>query len=292
MFSKEAVLRREPIPLRDFAEVFQRPRNNQEIFIWDGGQNTFGTWKDLKAEWVAQKVRERGIDTVMLITAGNAGYAVAKFLEGTRTKTVLIIDPKTPAEIKKHLYRAATRVLETDLSTKLSEADCLALLREKAPECARGTVWDVTAGCEEAYEPIVAEIKHVRPELVVVPVGQGEGLIGICKAVAKHNLKTRVLGVAPLSQKYTIARNLVSEHPTPYLEQMAQAILPGAAGLAFIPEHLIRANYAVIQKHTRNFNCDESSAIVFAAALYLRESPWQDARAVFINSGKLKPTIL
>lgn len=64
------------------------------ILIKDESKNPFGTFKDRRSEIIIKKAEDEQVDTLVLITSGNAGYSLGRFSQGTKIRIVNIVDKK------------------------------------------------------------------------------------------------------------------------------------------------------------------------------------------------------
>ncbi len=255
------------------------------MLIKDESKNRYGSWKDRRLQPIVEGVRRMKPDKVVLITAGNAAYSLARMLEGTPTKVAAIIDRNVSTRIKDKLRSVCFQVIETNLDARLEKEERIQLARLSKDE----HIIDVTDSYSVGYESIVDEVASVNPAAIVVPVGQGEGFDGVCRGVLKHKLNTVVIGVMPLSQEDTIADKLQSHH-THHVRNIARSMmrLPrGQTQMCAVDESNIAKAYALASEEGST-NWEPSSAIVLPIRETLADLGLLHSGRdiIFINSGR------
>jgi threonine synthase len=255
-------------------ENFDGMERNLRIRVKDEYANPLHTHKDRRSALIVKKAVEQGADTLAIITAGNAGYSLARYAEGTGLRIVTLIDRNLRPSIRKILESASTEVKEVDLSGKeLASTEIIQIARLHERE----RVWDVSNGFEEAYEDIFHEIAADAPQAIIAPVGSAELLLGLHRGIQRHGLKTRLLGVGVLS-------------PQTRADKLYAAYLPAKAKI----EALLREGHCLLQlteeevewgvQHVpAGINAEPSAAVVFSA---LRKVGSEVDNVVLINTGK------
>lgn len=261
-------------PLRkieDFCQKFGLPN----LFVKDESQNPFGTWKDRRSEMIIQKAHEGSVKKLCLITSGNAGFSLAKFAEGSGIGVVSIVDVGLASSITETLEKLCLRVIKTDLSNAiLKPEDVIALARESKGE----VVWDVTNGFHSAYESIIDELADTPMDVLLCPLGSGEGFVGLFDGLYKRCHKTRLIGVTVESSP-SMADKLHTPW-TPYAEKM-QLIMQAGHEIVRLSEEEVRSAY----EYAKDFiTCEPSGAVVLSALSRLKLD--RDSKVVIINSGK------
>lgn len=246
-------------------------------YLKDESVNPWGTIKDRRNQFVIQEALRLGVDKLATITAGNNGYSLAK-LAGHDIKVTTIIDKALAEDIKEKLQATTYQVIEVNLQHKiLRPEEVIAFVREKEDE----VIWDVTNGYEEAYIPIVDEIRNLEPDYIVVPVGSGGVYVGIVEGVKRYRLHTKVIGIGAQNTSSSFADKLHTPW-TPYAKIMAKFNNLGHT-IYRVTEPEIKK---VWQKYQHVAQCEPSSAIVFAALTAHTFKP--DDKVVFINTGRLR----
>jgi threonine synthase len=252
-----------------------RTFNLPYLQIQDESKNPFGTWKDRRSQVIIKKAKDELIDTLCLITSGNAGFSLAKFAEGSNIRVVAIIDTGLPQSIKETLKGVCTKVIETDLSEKiLTPEEVIALVRESDTE----VIWDVTNGFHEAYEAIIEEIQSEAPDYIICPVGSGEAFVGLFSGLQKLDLKTKLIGVKP--QALPSFADKLHTPWTPYAAKINTIVEAGHEIIELTEEEIHEA----YTETKALMECEPSSALVIGAlSKYTFKS---NDKVILINSGK------
>lgn len=251
------------------------------ILIKDESKNPFGTFKDRRSELIIKKAKDDQIDKLVLITSGNAGYSLGKFAYKENVKVVSIVDKHLKSSIKKKL-RNYGKVIETDLSKRiLKPEEVISLACENDEEI----ILDVTNDFHEAYEEIIKELKKANPGFVIVPVGSGEGFVGLYNGIKKHKLKTKLIGVSVKNKWQSFADKLHTPW-TPYKSKI-QSILKEGHSIIKLEEEEIKDSY---KEYKNKFDIEPSSAVVFAVLPKLSKLSKiklkKEDKIILINSGK------
>ncbi|MDO8530193.1 MAG: PLP-dependent lyase/thiolase [bacterium] len=261
-------------PLIEVGE-FSKRFNLPNLLIKDESKNSFGTWKDRRSEFIVQRAQKEGVDKLCLITAGNAGYSIAKFAQKTTIKVVSIVDVNLSSSIKSTLQKECHKVIEVNLSDKmLSPEEMIALARENDSEL----IWDITNGFHEAYESIIEEVEDLNPDYLICPVGSGEAFVGLHDGIKKRKLKTKLIGVRPKSNP-----SIADKLPTSWMLYQAriQAILEDGNKIVELTEEEIKSAYDYAKDH---IDCETSSTVVISALSKIKFK--ESDKIILINSGK------
>ncbi|MDE2020553.1 MAG: pyridoxal-phosphate dependent enzyme [Patescibacteria group bacterium] len=263
-------------------KVLAKELGLSELFIWDGSKLPTGTWKDYRSAAILERIEGDPPDKVALVTAGNGGYSLGTMLNKTGIEVVSIIDEHDSEKVKKKLKKVST-VKETNLSQYLSSEEIIALARENPEE----RIIDVTAGEADGFEKIIDDIEHLYtgvPMMVVCPVGQGEGWVGLCRAIEKKDIDIAVIGIRPFEHDGpSAAAALTAYHPLVLRDEINERIEKGQGIILEAHEGTIWRAYHRTRNHV---DVEPSSAIVFSAADWIRGEGLEKRRVVFINSGK------
>jgi threonine synthase len=250
--------------------------NLDNILIKDESKNPFGTFKDRISEFIIKKAIDKHIGKLAIITAGNAGYSLSKFAEGTNIKVVCLIDKSFRNSTKKKLQEVTYKLIEVDLSKNILKPEqVISLARENDEE----VIWDVTNGYHEVYESIIQEIKKENPDYVIIPVGSGEGLVGLYSGINKYKLKTKLIGVGVKQKWYSYADKLWTPW-TPYKSKI-EAIVKEGHQYIELDEDEIKRTY---EGFKGAIDCEPSSAVVFAALSKIKFN--KKDKIILINTGK------
>lgn len=225
------------------------------LYIKDESKNPFGTWKDRRSELIIKKAKESGVGKICLVTAGNAGYSLAKYAEGTNIKIVCIISKNVSSSIREILQK-----------------NCYEVTEKKNDQEA---IWDVTNGFPEAYEPIIDEIKEEAPDYIVCPIATGEAFMGVANGIKQAELKTKLIGVMP-RENPSFADKLGNQI-TPEI----QALLKEGNKVITLSEEEIKTTYEYTKQY---INCEPSSAIVMGVLSKITLN--NHDKIIVINSGK------
>lgn len=268
-------------------ERFCKDFGNEKL--WVKREDVLGSWKQRKALYVAEEAKKRGVTKVVVITAGNAGPAIAEQLRPHNIPLVAIIDPTLPEETKEKLRASCYKVVEHDLSVRLEPEAVVALARENPDE----VIWDATEGCEDAYKPIIDEImeqtKGIDPQYIFCPFGQGEAFAGLAKAVEERGMKTTIVGVSPNGRSAfadKLDRAFAPAYADTYLE-LSQ--YENGHMYMLVSDSDIRDAYTYARPY---IPCGPSSSIVFARPIrehfyYTRfdKAEQRERPSIIINSG-------
>lgn len=249
----------------------------ENAYIKDEGQNPFQSIKDRRNSMIVHDATRIGVDKLVLITSGNNGHSLASLAKGFPLVVVCIVDRNIHKDVKALLQKIAHQVIEVNLQHKiLRTEEVISFAREKSEE----VIWDVTNGYEQAYTTIIAELRRVKPDFIITPVGSGENFVGLVNGVELYHIPTKVIGVGVQSQTYSVADKLYSPW-TPYGKAMTMMQKRGHI-IYSLTEDEIRQSYNKMKDH---LTCEPSSAVVFGA---LEKHPFSMSdRIVLINSGRL-----
>ena len=245
------------------------------ILIKDESKNPFGTFKDRRSEIIINRAKDEQVDTLVLITSGNAGYSLGRFSQGTKIRIVNIVDKKLKNSIKEELKKYG-EIIEVNLSEKiLKPEEVISLARQNDEE----VIWDVTNGFHEEYEKIVEEIKQANPNFIILPVGSGEAFVGFYNGIKKYRLKTKLIGVG-IKDKWQSFADKLHTPWTPYKSKI-QSILKEGHRIIKLDEEEIKEAY---KQYKDKFDIEPSSAVVFGVLPKLKFK--KEDKIILINSGK------
>ena len=156
-----------------------------KIYIKDESRNPTGTFKDRGISTALSRWSELGYRKFALATAGNAGISLASYSRVGGFETAIYAPRDTPKAILREI-----EIYDADLITVEGTIfDASRKLRERIVE---DPSWiNISTGMEpyrfEGDKTIGLEIlEHLDwkiPDIIVYPLGGGEGIIGIWKAV-------------------------------------------------------------------------------------------------------------
>jgi cysteine synthase len=248
----------------------------KNAWIKDESANPSGTIKDRRNEMIIKEASRLKIDKLVLITAGNNGYSLAKLAKGTNIKVVCIVNRDLDKKIIKILKNISYQVIEVNLSQKiLRPEEIIAFARERDDE----VIWDVTNGYEDAYIPLFGEIfsQLKKVDYIVVPLGSGGIYMGAIQAVERFRKETKVIGIGVQSTYHSSADKL-STPWTPYAKAIENYTKLGHP-IFRLSEQEIKS----FQKYQHLANLEPSSSVVFAAPEKFNFK--KEDCVIFLNSG-------
>ncbi len=258
-------------------ESLQRKYNLPKLYVKDESRNPFGTFKDRRSEDIIERSLQKKIHTLVLITAGNAGYSLANYAKNTKLKVVCIVDKKISSLILAKLTSTSAIVIRLDLSKQRLTSDQLIKM---ARITSNEKIWDVTNGWEQSYEAIIKEIARLKPKYIVTPVGSGESFVGLYNGIKKFKLISTLIGIT--SGKHPSIADKLNAGWTPYSDKL-RMITKENHSLIKLPEADIRRSYTLAKQY---LTCEPSSALVFG--VLDRPIFKNQDTVVIINSGRTK----
>ncbi len=255
-------------------ECFEGIERDMRVRVKDESANPLHTHKDRRSALIVQKALEQGADTLAIITAGNAGYSLARFAEGTGLRIVTMIDRKLRPSIRAMLESASAEIKEADLSEREFASTEIV---QAARQSARERIWDVSNGFEEAYEGILHEIAANAPQIIIAPVGSGELLLGLHRGIQRHGLHTRLLGVGVSSSNSKADKLYATYLPA---KAKIEALLREGHNFVQLTEDEVEWS---IQHVPTGIAAEPSAAVIFSA---LRKVKSDVDDVVVINTGK------
>lgn len=250
--------------------------NPVKAYLKDESANANKSIKDRRSKFILEEATRLDVDKLALITAGNSAYSLAKLVTSD-IKIVAVVDRSLSPEMKRKLASSVYQMVEVNLQYKiLRPEEVITFAREREDE----VIWDVTNGYEESYIPIVAEVKHINPTHVIVPIGSGGIYVGIVDGVQRYRLSTKVVGVGVQNTYKSFADKLHTPW-TPYSKVMSKFHSMGHT-IYRLTEPEIKETW---QKYQHVANLEPSSAVVFAVMNKYQFK--KDDVVVFINSGRL-----
>lgn len=247
-----------------------------DVLIKDESKNPFGTFKDRRSEEIIKKAKKNKINSLIIISSGNACHSLNRFSNLHNLRTTCIIDKKLKKSVKSVLKKHATKLIETDLSQKeLSKKEIRNLLGKNS----KNSYIDVSNGFHKSYHKLIKEIYQYNPDYIIVPVGSGEAFVGLSEGIKKYKLKTRLIGVGVRNKTKSFADKLHTKW-TPYKKKIKN-ILEKGDKIYFLNESEIKNSYKGFRKLV---NCEPSAAVVFG--VFSRINFKQDDKIILINSGK------
>lgn len=230
------------------------------------------THKDRRSTLIVQEAIARGVDTLALITAGNAGYSLATLAQGTRLKVVSIVKPTLAPSIRTALQAAGAEVKDIDLSQKVESGEVIELARSRTDEM----IWDVSNGFVEAYTAVLDEMTDDIPDTIVTPVGSGELFLGLHLGIETRKLPTRLVGVGVTSPQSKADKLYATWTPS---HNAIEEIATGQHELIQLTEEEVQW---CIEHAPEGLAAEPSALVVFGALRRIRD---RVRNVVLINTG-------
>jgi threonine synthase len=153
------------------------------LYVKDESSNPTGSFKARGLAAAVSKVKELGIEKVIIPTAGNAGGAMAAYAARAGIKAHIFMPRDTPlANIEESRMAGAEVALVDGLIS-----DAAGLAGEKA----RAEGWFDLSTFKEPYRvegkkimgyELAEEFEWILPDVIIYPTGGGTGLVGMWKA--------------------------------------------------------------------------------------------------------------
>lgn len=232
-----------------------------------------GTFKDRKSALAVRTALDEGIQTLAVITSGNAGCSLGRIARDTSLRIVAVISPALSASERSRLLEAGTELHEADLSVEHSLGDVENMVRAREGE----KILDITFGqFDQAYFGIVNELPTRAADAVIVPAGTCE-LFTTLSAGCHHRWPgIRCIGVSPVSVQ-SKADKLCGE-PT-YLKRHYRHIKPHTGEWIELTEEEIDW---CIEHAPAGLRMEPSALTVFGALRQLRQ---ELKDVILINTG-------
>jgi hypothetical protein len=207
---------------------------------------------------------------LVLISAGNAAYSLAAYAEGTGIDVVPVIDKTLSPEMRAAVRSFAPKTIEADLGEHVLTSDDLIAMARQHPE---EKIWEVSNGFHAAYREIVRELLD-EPDVIVVPCGSGEAMIGVYEELQERGWKTKVQGVG--SKHMDKLRTIY----TPYRDRLDAMSKEGHTVLQY--ELLTEAS--IVDKAPQDVPSEPAASLVYGPLTKL----WLDRvkKVLLVNSGK------
>lgn len=255
-------------------DIISKIFNLPNLYIKDESKNPFGTWKDRKSEFILNNL-DSNIQEIRTITSGNFGYSLSSFLKNKKLQITSLVDKKVDHFVKQKLREVGSEIIELDLSKKIYTSEDILSFNQKYDSI----VIDVTNGYEKAYENIIKEIKDIKFDYILCPIGSGEAFVGILNGIKKYKYKTKLVGVKP-KQIPSVADKLYRIY-SPY-DNFININLSKDILVFDLKENEI---IEVFEKVKNFIDCEYSSSVVFAVLNKLNLT--KDNKVLIINSGRV-----
>lgn len=229
-----------------------------EVHIKDESVNPTGTHKDRKSAFLLQKALEEDIDTLAILTSGNAGYSLATLAQDTGIEVVTIVANDVRPKISSALASVGARVVQADLSQPLSSEHLCDLARTSR----RQKIWDVTNGGRKAYADLYAEIAQENAGIILCPIGSGELYMGMCDSVEESGAHTIVIGVHPFHHNQNSKADKLTSGHLPTQTDILRSQLSGRNAIGHARHDVSEDDIRWCIDHAPEFLTAEPSALV------------------------------
>ncbi len=250
------------------------------LYVKDEGVQPHGTWKDRRSRAIIERVRGQAVDTLALITSGNAGYSLGQMAKSSDLRVVAVVDEDLPEEAYLRLRASCSEVVGVDLSHEIFGSREIELFAKRHNSSRR--VLDVTNGFHDAYGTVVDELREQlngeQPKYIFCPVGSGEAFFGMYQALQRLQWSTKLIGASTI-ERPSIADKLHALW-TPYRAYFGEMMNHGHR-VVLLHEGEIRAAYLGMRDI---ISIEPSSAAAFAALKRVKLFP--NETVVVVNSGK------
>jgi threonine synthase len=162
-----------------------RELGTPRLWLKDDTRNPSGSTKDRASLLVVAKAIEYGFETIAAASSGNAATALAAVAAAAGRDAVVFIPGAAPQAKLIQMLSYGPRVVRVDGSYDQAFELCLQAC-ERYGWYNRNTALNpfTTEGKKTAALEIAAQMRPERPDVVVVPVGDGVILAGIAKGFA------------------------------------------------------------------------------------------------------------
>jgi len=162
-----------------------REHGMPRLWLKDDTRNPSGSTKDRASQLVVAKAIEYGFETIAAASSGNAATALAAVAAAAGRAAVVFIPAAAPRAKLIQMLSYGPRVVRVDGSYDQAFELCLEAC-DRFGWYNRNTALNpfTTEGKKTAALEIAAQMSPERPDVIVVPVGDGVILAGIAKGFA------------------------------------------------------------------------------------------------------------
>lgn len=245
-----------------------------DLWVKDESVHCTGTYKDRRSARIVDYAFQHGFETLVLITAGNAGYSLARACQGTGLRVVCLVDIRVSLPIRDCLA-SCSDVYSIDLYDHvLTDDEIFDCVRLRPNE----RIFHVSNGFESAYSSILDDLSDLHPDWIVLPIGSGEAFVGLANAIEERNMPLHLFGVRIEPSPAHFADKL-SSFWTPY-EDRILALQEQGHRVLCVDENTLKQSY----NHYKSLlKIEPSSAVVFSV---LHQYPFSSSeRVILLNSG-------
>lgn len=165
----------------------------ENVFVKDETFNRFGTMKDRRSKVLVKVAKEIGLKKIFCVSSGNLGKSLSEFCAENGLECTVVLPKNLPKSTLKKISRKSKVILTENLHKKFSIWSAEKIM-DSFPDSLDGTSNNPLSIV--GYISIVKELFPLRPDYIVVPLGQGELFCGLCHGIKELGLQTRVVGVS------------------------------------------------------------------------------------------------
>lgn len=167
------------------------PQVEQQL-IMDHAHNPYsGTHKDIVSQQIRTEAESADVDTLVMVSAGNAARSLARVIHGSRLRLCAVLGPTVPDSVSQELEALGVAVQYQCLTPPLTSEQLCCIGRQTGGR----KVWNVTEGFSYAYTRLL-ELLPSQPDHIVCPIGTGSLAIGLAEGIYRQGWHTRLTMVA------------------------------------------------------------------------------------------------
>lgn len=181
----------------------------KNLLVKDESYNPYGTHKDRRSEMIVNIALEQGVDKIVCLTAGNAGYSLSRYCYTAGIDYTSLFFPRNTSDARRRTLREWGRAIEIDEERWggiLKYRDFIQIVSEY-DLWERGKswkkIWNVTNTYEPAsliaYKLLAAELASAKPDYIVVPVGSADLFVGLWLGLKEFKMRSKLVGAVPRS---------------------------------------------------------------------------------------------
>lgn len=174
--------------------------------IKDESHNPYGTHKDRRSEYIINVAVEHGVDKIVCLTVGNAGYSLSRYSARVNIDYTSLVFPWVSQERKASLSER-WNVVTIDWSRYngiLRPRDFRSIV-EEYDLYEQKKKWNNIRAVTNSFEPISInaykelfyELQEEKPDYVVLPCGSGDIIIWVRLAIQELGMHTKIIAVGP-----------------------------------------------------------------------------------------------
>ncbi|MEW5956001.1 MAG: PLP-dependent lyase/thiolase, partial [Candidatus Micrarchaeota archaeon] len=179
----------------------------KNLLVKDESFNPYGTHKDRRSEVIVNVALEQGVDKIVCMTAGNAGYSLSRYCYAAGIDYTSLFFPRNTSEARRRTLREWGHAVEVDEE----KWGGILKYRDFIQICAefdlweRGLRWNKIWNVTNTYEPasviayklLAYELAEAKPDYIVLPVGSADLLVGVWMGLKELKLRSKLVGAVP-----------------------------------------------------------------------------------------------